>query len=421
MTILTTAHDAGAPQTQAEVQSLVVGDRAGAVGEKTVWGKGAGHAGQRLKTGDKSIYARGKPTRIDTVEASEPFTTITNNGASVEDVVAVGPEQESPEAWRQRCGIRPDQQIRLVKLVHMRYQHPDLDEISVFLQDFGMVVAHRTDTKIWFRGYGSDAYVYYAQQGPKAFLGGTYEFESYQDLERAARLPTAGEIQELTDAPGKGYLLTLTDPSGFPVNLMYGASPAAPGPYPEKLLYNYEIDKPRVRKFQRFNIGPAAVHKLGHYGVCTTNFSAMVDFYTKTFNITPTDFLHVNEGDGQKKPVALFAHIDRGEDLVDHHSFFISSNATSHVHHCSFEVHDFDTQKLGHQWLANKGYTSVWGVGRHILGSQIFDYWWDTTGNMIEHYADSDLVNDKTPIGYGAAGDESLAVWGPEVPAWFLQ
>ena len=146
----------------------------------------------------------------------------------------------------------------------------------------------------------------------------------------------------------------------------------------------------------------------------------MVDFYTKTFNIVPSDFLHVGEG-SEKKQVALFAHIDRDEDYVDHHSFFISSNPTDHVHHCSFEVHDFDTQKLGHQWLAKQGYTSVWGVGRHILGSQIFDYWWDTTGNMIEHYADGDLVNKNTPISYGPAGDESLAVWGPEVPSWFLQ
>jgi hypothetical protein len=30
--------------------------------------------------------------------------------------------------------------------------------------------------------------------------------------------------------------------------------------------------------------------------------------------------------------------------------------SSSHVHYCSFEVHDFNTQKLGHQWLAAKGY-----------------------------------------------------------------
>ncbi|KAL4941278.1 hypothetical protein BDV06DRAFT_212813 [Aspergillus oleicola] len=321
-----------------------------------------------------------------------------SSGASVPDIIAIGPEQENVQAWRERCGIIPDRQIRLVKLAHMRYQHPDLDEITTFLQDFGMVVAHRTNSKVWFRGYGPDAYVYYAQKGPKAFLGGTYEVDSYQDLEN--------------DAPGKGYLVTLTDPSGFPVNLMYGATEATSGSYPEKVIYNYENEKPRERKFQRFNIGPAAVHKLGHYGVCTAKFADMVDFYTKTFNIVPTDFLYVADDDlkssiNKKKNIAVFAHIDRGEDFVDHHNFFISSNPTNHVHHCSFEVHDFDTQELGHQWLAKKGYTSVWG--------------WDTTGNIIEHYADGDLVNHETPIGYGPAGDESLAVWGPEVPSWFLQ
>ena len=135
----------------------------------------------------------------------------------------------------------------------------------------------------------------------------------------------------------------------------------------------------------------------------------------------PTDWLYVeDETTGEKKDVALFAHVDIGQEYTDHHTFFMSTNPTSHVHHCSFEVHDFDTQNLGHEWLASKDYKSVWGVGRHILGSQLFDYWWDTTGNMIEHYTDGDQVNEDTPVGWGPAGDESLAVWGPEVPKWFL-
>jgi hypothetical protein len=147
-----------------------------------------------------------------------------------------------------------------------------------------------------------------------------------------------------------------------------------------------------------------------------------VTWYTKHFNIVPTDFLHVpGEGKNQRKTVAMFARVNRGLEHVDHHSLFITSNSTSHVHHCSFEVHDFDTQQLGHQWLANKGYKSAWGIGRHVLGSQIFDYWWDPTGNMVEHYADGDLVNSETPIGYGAAGSESLAVWGPELPSSFME
>ena len=146
----------------------------------------------------------------------------------------------------------------------------------------------------------------------------------------------------------------------------------------------------------------------------------MLKFYTTNFNIVPSDCVFA-ETNGKRQIVTIFAHLDLGESLVDHHCFFLNANPTAHVHHSSFEVHDYDTQNLGHQWLAKKGYKSVWGVGRHILGSQIFDYWWDTTDNMMEHYADGDLVNNKTPIAYVKAGSESLAVWGPELPLSFLQ
>lgn len=50
------------------------------------------------------------------------------------------------------------------------------------------------------------------------------------------------------------------------------------------------------------------------------------------------------------------------------------------MHHSSFETHDFDTQVLGHDWLREKGYKNCWGVGRHVLGSQIFDYWYEYSG-----------------------------------------
>jgi hypothetical protein len=304
----------------------------------------------------------------------------------------------------------------------MRYQHPDLSQITTFLRDFGMSVAAKTDTKIWFKGYGDDQYVYYAQAGPKEFLGGCFEVESYAELEKASRLPTASSIESLDDAPGGGHLVTLRDPEGFPVNLIHGQTKKEPGPYPEILTTNYEASKPRVARFQRFTPGPAAVHKLGHYGLCVQQFETQMEWYTRTFNLVPTDILYVDDATtGRQKDVAIFAHIDLGPGYTDHHTIFLSANPTSHVHHCSFEVHDFDTQSLGHEWLKKKEYTPVWGVGRHILGSQIFDYWWDTTGNMIEHYADGDLVNEDTPVGWGAAGDESLAVWGPEVPGWFLK
>ena len=64
----------------------------------------------------------------------------------------------------------------------MRYQHPDLREITTFLRDFGLHVVKRTETERWYRGYGPDQYVYYARQGPKAFLGGAFEVEAASDM-----------------------------------------------------------------------------------------------------------------------------------------------------------------------------------------------------------------------------------------------
>jgi len=370
---------------------------------------------------------RYSPSKLLTNIKNPSRETSPNRGSSVHQSMAIPKPCKPLRQWQQEQSIDRDAQIKLTKLVHMRYQHPDLNEIGTFLGDFGMSVAKQVDGKTWFKGYSDDQYVYYAQQGPKKFLGGSFEVASYDELEKAARVPGATGIQELSDAPGGGYMVTLYDPEGFPINLVHGQAKKEAGPFPETLIINYEKCKPRIARFQRFKPGPAAVHKLGHYGLCVENFQQQAYWYTRTFNIVPTDFLYVNTGgpghgpDVQRKEVAMFAHIDLGPAYTDHHTIFLSQNKSAHVHHSSFEVHDFDTQKLGHEWLAKKGYGSVWGVGRHILGSQLFDYWWDTTGFMIEHYADGDLVNEETEVGWGLAGDESLAVWGPEVPKWFLE
>ncbi|KAL3442484.1 Glyoxalase/Bleomycin resistance protein/Dihydroxybiphenyl dioxygenase [Aspergillus insuetus] len=346
-----------------------------------------------------------------------------NRGVTVADTVAMGADQESQATWLAKQGIDPASRIKLARLSHMRYQHPDLDVIHQFLLDFGLQVALRTDNEVWYKGYGPDQYVYHAKKGPKKFLGGVFEAASQEDFERACQLPTAGPVEHLEGVPGGGVLVTVTDPEGFPLNVIFGQQPVqgAPAHTAEKVVLNYPEEKPRVREFNRFEHGPAAVYKLGHFGLCTQDFAKQLEFYTSTFNLIPTDFIYI-EQEGQRIPVTTFMHLDLGPAPVDHHSFFLSANPkAAHVHHSSYEVHDFDTQQLGHQWLTQKGYRPTWGIGRHVLGSQIFDYWWDVSGNMVEHYVDGDLVNCETPIGYVPAGPDSLAIWGPETPKAFLE
>jgi hypothetical protein len=47
---------------------------------------------------------------------------------------AISDDREAVDAWRKREGIDPSKQIRITKLSHMRYQHPDLAEITTFLR-----------------------------------------------------------------------------------------------------------------------------------------------------------------------------------------------------------------------------------------------------------------------------------------------
>ena len=44
-----------------------------------------------------------------------------------------------------------------------------------------------------------------------------------------------------------------------------------------------------VNTFQRFEKRPAPVHKLGHFGMCVTNFAKCYEFYSSYFNFFPSE------------------------------------------------------------------------------------------------------------------------------------
>ncbi|KAK6580070.1 hypothetical protein PZA11_007092 [Diplocarpon coronariae] len=336
--------------------------------------------------------------------------------------------------------------IQIARVSHVYLRHPDPDKFLAFGQDFGLVEEARHGDAVYLRGYGVDPYCYVVLPSldeKKEFGGTAFLVQSKEDLEKAMKLPGATR-KSLTHAPGGGELVSLVSPGGTKLHLLWGQEtrsvpdkePSAqvisvgPQNLPFKkerqgALYSFAravLADPRNKtgEFQRFKPGPAMVHKLGHYGYSTSSFDADASYYLDNFNLTPSDILY--DPDMPDLDVLVFLHIDLGAAYSDHHTFFMQRappGKETAMHHCSFEVADFDTQLLGHQWLAAKGYESIWGVGRHILGSQIFDYWRDPSGFIAEHYADGDVVNQDTPVSRQEAGPNSLSVWGPPVPAEF--
>ncbi|KAK5727915.1 hypothetical protein LTR17_012338 [Elasticomyces elasticus] len=303
------------------------------------------------------------------------------------------------------------------------YEHVDLREFGRFAIDFGLENAGSTkdNSTVFYSGYGADPFVYVARQAPvgqpKRFVGAGFLAASDEDVDKALREDGA-EAVDTTESPGKGRCVRLRDPNGYVLEVVSGQQrQTVPQHGLSNLLgqpaMNGALDKRRQGEFTRINHGPAKVHKLGHYGYNTDNWDATLSWYQSKFNFTPTDILHA-----PGKPeleVAQFMRVDNKKTYVDHHCFLLARvKKGTTIHHSSFEVEDIDTQFMGHQWLEDKGHQLVWGIGRHVHGSQVFDYWYDSSRFVIEHYADGDVVNEDTATTRAEAGN--MAVWGPPVP-----
>ena len=302
--------------------------------------------------------------------------------------------------------------LRPKDIHHVVYRHRDLADVERFLTDFGMIAARRTDERLYMRGTGTSPYVYVAERADAPGLGAiAFELESAEELERAARLPGASRIEAI-DGPGGGRRVSLTDPGGLRIDLVHGIEPVEPLPLRCALTYNTCDAKPRRGELQRPPRGPAQVLRLGHAALGVTDLKRSMAWYSETLGLLPSDYI---VEPGSDHPVAVFMRLDRGDQWTDHHTVAMFIAPVDHVHHTSFEVQDLDAQQLGHQWMARHGWTPFWGIGRHVLGSQIFDYWVDPSGSLIEHFTDSDQLTAQAEPGYTTGGDESLYAWGPDM------
>ena len=121
-----------------------------------------------------------------------------------------------------------------------------------------------------------------------------------------------------------------------------------------------------------------------------------------------------------KKLIGSFIRVDNGDEYVDHHAVFVIANPTSGLQHISFEVPDVDAVLADHHHLKATGrYEHIWGVGRHLLGSQIYDYWSDPFGYAHEHWADSDRLNASHETNVWNAREGMVTQWGDEPPEKF--
>jgi catechol 2,3-dioxygenase-like lactoylglutathione lyase family enzyme len=305
--------------------------------------------------------------------------------------------------------------IKVSELAYVRVQVPDLDLAEKFLLDFGFVAAQREEGRRYYRTTDPSPYCYVVESGPRRFLGFAFHAKSAADLQKIAQ--AHGKPVEPIEAPGGGKRVRLQEPNGYAVDVVFGIEPV------ERLAIQRHTLNDGARPLGRAGVllrlpkgAPTPLKRLAHVVLGTPNAAETIAWFRDELGAIISDEIVAGP---ERKTIGAFMRVDDGDNYVDHHSLFVIGAPEAGLHHISFEAQDVDAVMADHHYLQTRGYTHIWGIGRHLLGSQIFDYWRDPFGYAHEHWTDSDRLNASTPSNTWDVREGLVTQWGEETPESF--
>jgi catechol 2,3-dioxygenase-like lactoylglutathione lyase family enzyme len=311
----------------------------------------------------------------------------------------------------------PNPTAKATKLAHLIFNRPDLAAAETYLRDFGFTIVERTPDVLLARAADQSPYCYRVHLAPEAgFVGFGLLVGSRAELEALAGVPGATVIQQAAYLGG-GEQVTLIDPSGFTVEVLCGQDEVEPLPTRAPMTMNNGGQHPRVNSAQRPPLEAPQIMRLGHVVLDFADYQRTVAWYSENFGLIPSDVQVLPDG----TPLVAFMRLDLGDAPADHHTIAMAQGLWPAYNHSAYEVVDADAVGIGMSVLHERGYRHAWGMGRHILGSQIFDYSDDPWGDTHEHYCDGDVFTADVPTGIHPASLDGLYQWGPEIPVSFVK
>ncbi|MBB4930606.1 catechol 2,3-dioxygenase-like lactoylglutathione lyase family enzyme [Lipingzhangella halophila] len=321
-----------------------------------------------------------------------------------------------------RSGEHPGRARNPVVKVHdlawLEFEKPDLGRAEVFAHAFGFTTVLRTASELHLRGTNPGPPCVLIRGGARSkFVGPAFRAADGADVLRLADA-TRRSVTALPETLG-GVTVDLFDPSGARVRVVSETHelPELPSPTPHPLNFGHETA--RVNVTQRPRREPVKVQRLGHVVLQTTKYLETLNWYLDHLGLIVSDFLHY-PGQRERGPVMSFVRCDRGSEPSDHHTLAMVLGPANRYVHSAYQVPDLDSLAAGGQYLLDRGYQRSWGIGRHIQGSQIFDYWRDPDGFMVEHFSDGDLFDNTVEPGWAPMTASGLAQWGPPATKDFL-
>ena len=144
---------------------------------------------------------------------------------------------------------------------------------------------------------------------------------------------------------------------------------------------------------------PFGLDRLSHIVLNSVDIPASKDFYTGLLGFQISDCYENDQ--------MVFL---RCNNL--HHCIALAPGRWTSVNHVAFEVASADEAMKALGRLRKAGYDTIWVPGRHGPGGNVFCYFTDPVGNVIEYTAELLEVDENWQPHSWACTQENADVWG---------
>jgi hypothetical protein len=210
----------------------------------------------------------------------------------------------------------------------------------------------------------------------------------------------------------------LVEPNGYQIEVIHGMQSVPPVKVERDPVNTGGEPLRRKGRLMRLSKSPTTLQRIGHGVLSTPKVKETVAWFRETLGMIRSDDVYAGEKDNV---IGAFSRLDRGDDYVDHHVLFCVHNQKTGLNHVSYEAQDIDAIFQDHAYIKGLGkYEHMWGIGRHLLGSQVYDYWSDPWGRVHERWADTDRLNAANGGNLLSAEEGFQSQWGERPPERFL-
>ena len=303
-------------------------------------------------------------------------------------------------------GDQPTAEVGIHSIDHFALSVPDLAESEAFLRAFGLRVTRLEDTLELRAQPAEHVWARLCSGGPTKHL----EYISFgcyaADLERLrTQIQTAGGTMTEPHPRGDTAGFWFKDMDGTLVQVKVAAKTM---PDTKAPLVDENVPSGARGAPPRSECPTYSPVRLAHLALFTPNVSRAAAFYQRALGVLLAD---------RSRERIAFTY---GRHGSDHHLIAFLASEGPGLHHSSWDVLGIGAMGVGSERLRVAGYSNQWGLGRHVIGSNYFNYIRDGSGQWWEHICHIDYI-PRGALGNGGDYDEEdgFYLWGPPVPADF--